>query len=183
MLKYLPYLKVNVDVQETKFGFKEIPGLDSLFNGFQARDKVLCKSDMLLSMSDLFTETTLSKYREIIYAVVTGRVQEATQLSSLLTALYVDDEKFKEYVATMYYLDESTVPFGIQIIQSLVSKVNDTEYKWKEHFKKTGSKVFVVANCCMYYAVDDVNTTVLLPANCKCEVLSNAKNWKGNTSR
>lgn len=183
MVKYLPYLKIDVNVEETKFGFNTIKGLDSLFVGFQARDKVLCKSDIIQSMTDIFEEETVTKYREIIYSIVTGYVQDADTLSGLLTALYADDEKFKEYVATMFYLEEEETPFGVQLVQSLVQKVRAIETKWKSHFKRYGCKVFLSANCCIYYAVDDANITITLPEDCECEVLSNAKVWKGNTTR
>lgn len=183
MVKYLPYVKVNIEVMETRNGFQQVNGLDSMFRGYQARDKVICKSDLFDSLSDIFEENTLKNYRDVVYAVISGNVCDAVNLSKYLTALYTSDQKFKMYIATMFYLEEKETPFGIQIMESLLEKIRMTEEKWKNHFKHYGCKVFFIANCCMYYAVDDVGMILTIPDDCNCEVLSNAKVWKGTTQR
>lgn len=181
MVKYLPYVKANVDVSETRNGFLQTNGIDEMFRGYQARDKVICKSDLFSSLSDIFEERTLTEYREVVYAVISGNVCDAVNLSKYLTALYTSDSKFKTYIATMYYLEEKETPFGIQILESLLEKVRITEERWRSHFKRYGCKVFFSTNCYIYYAVDDIGMILTVPDDCNCEVLSNAKVWKGIT--
>ena len=183
MIKYIPYLKINLEVTETPYGFNKINNFDNAFRGFKARDKVLCKSDLLASLIDVFEETTIKNYRGIISAIILGDVKDACTLSKMLIALYTDDSKFKEYINALFYLEKEETPFGTQIIRSLVQKVRDVESKWKMHFKKYGYKVFMSANGYLYYAVDDINRPISIPEQCDCEVLTYAKNWKGNFCR
>ena len=183
MVKYLPYVKTNVEVLETRNGFQQVNGIDDMFRGYQARDKVICKSDVLSSLTDIFKDTTLSNYREVVYAILSGNVYDAENVSKLLTALYVEDGNFKTFISTMFYLEEKEISFGMQIIESLLERVRVTEERWKAHFKRYGCKVFFTANCCIYYAVDDVGMILPIPNDCNCEVLSRAKVWKGITTK
>ncbi len=182
MEKYIPYAKINVNYSVTPNGYNNIDNLDSIFRGITARDKVICRSDLLTSLRDVVTEENLKKYRELLWAVLSGKLTDATSVSQILTAFYTDDKKFKEYITAQFYLERSNDSFGIQVLKDLIQRVATTEQVWRTHLKPQGVKVFEVANMYVYYAVDDIAMTLSLPKNCVCEVLSNAKIWQGKTS-
>lgn len=182
MVKYLPYAKVDIEYTVTPTGVTHVNGLEEVFKGFKARDKVICRSDLLMGLQDVFELDMLTKYRTVIYSLIAGLITNTEQISGIITELYAKDTKFKYFVSNMFYMDVSEVPFGVQVLSTLKSKLDNVEYTWKEFFKSTRAKPFFTATGYLYYAVDDIEFTLCVPTACECEVLSYAKNWKSTTS-
>lgn len=178
----LPYMPIEVNEVQTPYGFPEVIGIDNYIDA-SLRGKVVFRVDTLYSISELITEDTISKYRMLLYNLISGNNRDKQAISKIFQALYFEDEKFRVFLGEKVYFDNlEEKSLYTAIMTSLHTLIKTAESRIIEEFNFKNIKYIASSKCFIYAAVSDVSMTVSVPKGFREELVSRAKVWKGNFS-
>lgn len=176
-LQYLTNAYVNVG--KSPNGFPEVQGIEQYTNA-RCREKVIFRLDLLCGLRSMFTEETLLKYRPVIYNLLAGWISERERISAIVSQLYADDQKFKEWLFSAVYFEGVTCRIPLyQHICETASKLMGTAQEEITNKLDINAKPVAVAGGYLYCAVNDVDIEVRVPEGYAEEVVSYAKTWRG----
>ena len=175
----LNYVKDQVTIFKTITGFTEIDNIDTYYLGEYVRNNVIYKMDMVLGLvGSLMNECTVSKYRDAIYGVISGRLHsDVNYLSDIIMELYDIDRMFK--INIMELVDIGMTVTEMPLMDLLVARVLEqlSEYRTQLLSKTPVNKIIVEANGYLYISAPDELGVYELIISHGGAKLSNAKNW------
>lgn len=174
----LKYTKENIVVITAPTGVEVWDGIDYYYND-KFRDKVICRVDAVRMMTDIFSKETLEKYRDVIFNIAASTFG-AKELSAKLLALAQIDEVFAMKLNEYYYTCDIDCSFGEYIINSLADRIRCQETRFREFFRGMTPSVICLSLGYLYICVPDIDTPMPMPKEVHTEVISYAKNWKGD---
>ena len=174
------YTKEEAAVIRYDTGFTEWENLDSYYKGRTLRNKVVCKFDAMLLLTDFFTQDIIKEYRDVFIAVAKGTITDPEFFSKVIKATIKADPVFANKITDLYYSCPEDVSFGSYIIMSLANRLSNIEADYRSFFRGSPEVVICMSNGYLYYSFEDSVEGPLLPDKVDCEVLSYAKNWTGN---
>ncbi len=178
----LKYLGVDTDVIVYKFGLCSYAYIEDSYRGSAIRNKTIYRIDAMYSLvGRYFTKATIDKYRQAIYYLMIGKVEDVNMISTYLLELANSDEVFRDALQDILLLNvDDNTSFGDAIFSALCSCITTTHTKMVSLFR--GHKDFVICESdgYIYFSVDITSDSVIIPFNAECEVLSYGKIWCGN---
>lgn len=173
------YTNTDVAVNEYETGIKDWQCIDELYLNRKFRDKVICKIDATKFFNQYFSEDTIIKYRPVLMLIAKGCVRNPEQFSAVIKDFLEKDEVFATKINFIFHECPEDVSFGDYIIASLANILIETESRYRTFFRGRKEFVICMSDGWLYVSFDDDYTGPLFPDNVECEVLSYAKNWRG----
>lgn len=177
MLEYLPFLKRDFLVDTTPTGLKIYRDLYSICKVSKCRDVVICKSNGLYFLTDVFNMRTIEQYSKEIVTFITG-VMSIEDMSNFLLQVLKEDRDFYCWFYNFIMLEGISSAVGVHLINKLKSIISDSASGLKEN----GLEVLCIDGADPYFVVRDLPGTLVLPRDIKLEALTHAKAWNGDFS-
>lgn len=177
----LPYLHMQTTMTTTPTGLIEIKGIQHYQNAC-IRNRVICRLDILVGLNKYFSDDTLSKYREIVYSIISGNQHDKEKIAQIFKALYLDDEVFRRMLGEIVYFsnDLETVSLYLAVMRRLLKEYNQQKTKIYKAFENVKTKVLFESNGFVYIAPKDEFGAKAIPEGYKEEVVSSARVWQGD---
>lgn len=166
--------------KSSPFGLSEYSLLPDIFFNANVRDKVIIRVNILAySLKEILTKTTIEEDFKTLYDMVAGRYTDAEDLSVMCRALYIKDNRFREFLASKYYynMNDDPTPIGKVIINTMKNEYCDLANTLIETYKADGHNPFILDKGFLYVAVPDLNFVMNLRLPLICECLSIPKKW------
>ena len=180
----LEYVHVTKEVQRTIYDFPIIENITE-YDGITIRNRVILKFDILAGMSNVFSKDTIKDYRDLAFGIVSGYIHDANSLSTVLTALYTDDDVFHKYLSVIYLFDESLKEKSLANVLSchLLDDYRIVFSMLVELLRLQRCKTILESSGYIYVSIPDDKFTLKIPGHFNEEVLSNAKVWNFDVER
>lgn len=155
--------------------------LDNCYLNQSVRDKVVCKFDATYVLQHYFSKETVTKYREALMKIANAEevALDAKTFSDAITTWLEEDEVFRNNIRTIYYSCPDNSSFGWHIINTFADAIKSVEAKYRSFFRGRPEVVICISNGYLYFSIPDIDYKPVLPDKVECEVLSYAKNWRG----
>jgi len=180
MTEDLLYLKVTSEVTTTKYGYCMMTNLNSYRTTI--RNRFIVAYDIVSMLTDFFEVETLEKCRDVIFNIMSGIVVDTEFISEAFETFYLKDSKFRKMLGEIYYFSDLLNCNSLyeSVILTLGAKYYELRDRLLEdthnyHYKKVAESEGKV-----YLSVPDERIELRVPADCKKEILSNAKIWQGD---
>lgn len=153
---------------------------DNIYEDFQAdvRGRVVCRHDLIPHLNRFFSEEFISKNRQALLILAQGSIKDADTLSSFISTILEEDEKFREGINILFGDCPYDMSFGeyigIGLAKELIDFVQNTRVRWAGH------KEFVICESdgYMYFSVpDDSSYSMCTFDRSDYEVIHYGKNW------
>lgn len=174
------YTKCTTTVTTYDTGLTDWDGIDSFYRGQSLRDKVVCRLDTALLLTRYFEEETVRTYRPVLMLIVKGLVTDPDRFSKCIKEFMELDSRFRSAVQTIYNSCPEEQSFGNYIIEVLADIFKNAESTYRSFFRGKPEVVICVSDGYLYFSVEDSLRVPTLPDNIDYEVLSYAKNWRGD---
>lgn len=175
-VKYLPY---TIEATAYDTGLVDYHNLDNHFKGVTIRNKVVLKFDISSYYECYFEKETIIKYRPAIMMMAKGLVTDPNTLSAVIMDLIKNDSVFRQQIVSLFYSCPDNVSFGFHIMNTLAKVPIQVEEEFRSFFRGKPSVVICNNDGYLYFSIEDLDKSPLLPYRIDCEVLSNVKNWRG----
>lgn len=175
----LKYVRSSVKATMYDTGLIDYEDIDSYYRGVTIRDKVILKMDISPFYEKYFEKETIEKYKPAIMMIAKGLVTDPNVLSNVITELVQNDSVFREQITPMFHSCPDNVSFGFHIMNTLAKVPIQVEEEFRSFFRGKPSVVICNSGGYLYFSIEDLNKSPLLPYKVDCEVLSNVKNWRG----
>lgn len=176
----IKYLKDTTTVTTYDTGLTDWDNLDNLYRGKSLRNKVVVRFDVTKFLNKYFEIETIQEYRPVFMMIANGLVTDPNQFSAVLTQLVNTDKVFAKEVINLFHSCPEESSLGTHIIESIAGVFKSVELNYRSFFRGKPEVVICVSNGWLYFSVEDTEYTPVLPNEVECEVLSYAKNWRGN---
>lgn len=177
----LKYTKEVLNVYTLPTGLRVWDKIDSYYKDYQFRDKVICRIDVVKLLTDTFSKKTLEAYRNAIFNIASLGISDPEKLSNMIITLAKNDVVFASKLNEYYYTCDIDCSFGEYIITSLANKILYYEDFFRQSFRGMTQSVICLSAGYLYICLPDVSGKHWMPCNAEVEVLSYAKNWRGET--
>ena len=174
------YLKEVTDVITYDTGLTDWVNIDKLYRNKSLRNKVVVRFDVTEFLSKYFELKTIREYRPVFMMIANGLVTDAEKFSAVLTQLVNTDAVFKKEIVNLFHSCPEESSLGAHIIDSIANVFKSVELNYRSFFRGKPEVVICVSDGWLYFSVEDTEYAPELPNDVKCEVLSYAKNWRGN---
>lgn len=176
----IKYTKLETTVTTYENGLESWVGIANAFNDLSIRGKAVCRIDLLESFDDMFKEETRTEYRNAIMVLANGKCKDVNTISTVLKQLVELDPIFESKIINMYYGLRPDQSLGGVFLNELSSRIGYFDGFFRNFFRGKSEFVICVSDGYLYFSIEDINYELALPRLFKVEVLSNARNWKGN---
>lgn len=159
----LPYLGSNAIVEEieTPMGYTEINGIE-LYNNASIRNNVIVRVDLLRYLNEYFTDYTISKERDILYYILSGKGYNNMKdgINEFLSKTYQEDEVFKVKLAKIFYfrgfnLENLSVYHALlEDVKISINKIRNDVQKLLDE-KRLSNKLIVEHKLYAYYSISN----------------------------
>lgn len=173
------YTRESTRVVTYDTGIQDWDNLDELYRGQSLRNKVVCKTDATIFLRELFSEDVIKKYRTVLMMIAKGQVTEPNQFSAVIKDFIKMDSVFANKINYLFHGCPEDRSFGSYIIENIAGIITDTEARYRTFFRGNPEVVICISNGWLYFSFEDSLSGPFLPDKIECEVLSYAKNWKG----
>lgn len=153
--------------------------IENMYRNQQFRDKVICRIDVSYYLERYLQRDTIKQYRPVIMMIAKGLLMDANKFSDIMMYLIDNDSKFVEEIVHLYHSCDEQSTFGHHIIQTFADVFREAENDYRSFFRHKPEVVICVSNGYLYFSFEDTERGPLLPDKVDYEVLSYAKNWKG----
>ena len=153
--------------------------IDNQYQGKKFRDKVIYKIDAMYLLKSIFKPETIRDYRNHIFNIISGYIDDAETVSGIILALAKMDNVFASKLNEYYYTCDFDCSFGEFVLKSIAQELVNQEERFREFFKGKTESVICLSYGYLYICVRDYNTPIEVPEKVVGEVLSYAKNWNG----
>lgn len=174
------YTKCTTTVVTYDTGLTDWDGLDDIYKGSILRDKVVCKMDISMLLSRYFKEETIRKYRPVLLMIAKGLITDPVKFSNCIKEFIDIDEVFHDAIHDIFNSCPEEQSFGSYIIDVLADVFKNAESTYRSFFRGKPEVVICISDGYLYFSVEDVVREPMLIHKLDCEVLSYAKNWRGN---
>lgn len=103
----LPYIQAESKLLETPFGYQFMPNIN-VYNSLKTRGYSIIRVDILRGLS-FFNEKTIEKYRNAIFGLFGGLIDDEDQILTLLKMFYEEDDDFKNAFDSFFYFNNEGV--------------------------------------------------------------------------
>lgn len=176
----LKYTKSTTTVITYDTGITDYQNIDNLYRGQSLREKVVCKFDTAYLLCRYFKPETISKYRPVLMMIAKGQITDANQFSTVIRDFIEKDEVFAKQITSIFHSCPEEQNFGHYIEQCFADVFKNVEADYRNFFRGKPPVVICVSDGYLYFSFEDVITGPVLPDQVQCEVLSYAKNWRGD---
>lgn len=176
----IKYLKETTTVKTYDTGLTDWENLDTLYRGRSLRNKVVLRTDITKYLTKYFMIETITKYRPVFMMIANGTITDPEKFSTIINELVNTDEVFAKEIVHLFHSCPDDYAFGVHIIESIADIFKNVESTFRSFFRGKPEVVICVSDGWLYFSVEDNYYTPELPDNIECEVLSHAKNWRGN---
>ena len=169
----LLYVDCLSTVTKTKTGFEEYSNTE-YYERNKARGYTIVKIDLLSALTKLFDEDSRNKYRQSLYAILYGKLDEKIMLN-FLRGFYEEDSIFRDAFDEFYYFyldDVDGATYFDKFISYVGDKIQDIETEL--NMLVNGTTV-AYNNGYVFKAVKDDIDEITIPKDIKVEVLLNDK--------
>lgn len=174
------YTKSTTTVTTYDTGLTDWKDLDDCYKDMILRDKVVCKMDVSLLLTKYFEEDTVRKYRPVLMLMAKGLITDPVRFSNCVKDFIQCDKKFRSSIHDIYHSCPEEQSFGSHIIDVLADVFKNAESTYRGFFRGKPEVVICISDGYLYFSVEDINKEPMLIERLDCEVLSYAKNWRGN---
>lgn len=180
----LEYLHVDEIVERTALGFPVI-NIYPKYRGRSIRNRVIVRFDIVSAMTAYFEQDTLDNYRDIVYGLISGILDEEDVIAGVFEELYLKDFKFRKLLGESYYFDNSLEEASLYevIILKLITAYNDLNERLANVSRELRYKYIAESEGWAYISVPDQSEVIYVPGDYKEEVVSIAKVWNGQIKR
>lgn len=176
----IKYTKCTTTVTNYDTGLTDWENLDEFYRDRILRDKVVCRLDAALFLTKYFEEETVRTYRPVLMMMAKGLVTDPVKFSNCVKDFMQCDKKFRSAIHDIFNSCPEEQSFGGYIIDVLADVFKNAESTYRGFFRGKPEVVICISNGYLYFSVEDINKKPLLPDKIDCEVLSYAKNWRGD---
>lgn len=173
------YTREQAKVITYDTGIQDWENLDQYYQGQSLRNKVVCKTDITVFLNELFSEETIKKYRPVLMMIAKGLLTDPQQFSAVIKDFIKMDEVFADKINYLFHGCPEDISFGSYIIENIAGILKDTESRYRTFFRGNPEVVICTSDGWLYFSFEDSLSGPFLPDKIECEVLSYAKNWKG----
>lgn len=181
----LPYVKAECSFYTTILGFEYCRGLDA-YRENKPRDKVICKVQLakVIAREYYLTDSCAEAYGDYLMLLLTG-FESLDDVLVRLKNFYEQDEKFRRYLASVYYVKYSLLDDDIRFLDLLATLLKEQLSKEITRFlstlRGTVSPLFRMrTGTDIYFVIDEsIDQNITYDSRYEVEVISNAKNWFG----
>ncbi len=173
------YTKLTTTVTTYDTGLTDWENIESIYRDQSLRDKVVCRLDVTMLLSRYFELDTIRAYRPVIMLIVKGLVTDPTKFSNCIKDFMKLDSKFRSSIQDIYNSCPEEQSFGSYIIDVLADVFKNAESTYRGFFRGKPEVVICVSDGYLYFSIEDSMRVPTLPDKIDCEVLSYAKNWRG----
>lgn len=175
----IKYTRESTRVTTYDTGLTDWDNLDQFYRGQSLRNKVVCKTDATIFLKELFSEDIIKKYRPVLMMIAKGQLVDANQFSAVIKDFIKMDPVFANKINYLFHGCPEDRSFGSYIIENIAGIITDTEARYRTFFRGNPEVVICVSDGWLYFSFEDSLSGPFLPDKIECEVLSYAKNWKG----
>lgn len=175
----IKYTREQTKVITYDTGLTDWENLDLYYRGQTLRNKVVVRADATIFLRELFSEEIIKKYRPVLMMIAKGLLTDANQFSAVIKDFIKMDEVFANKINYLFHGCPENISFGLYIIENIAGIITDTEARYRTFFRGNPEVVICISDGWLYFSFEDSLTGPTLPDEIECEVLSNAKNWKG----
>ena len=173
------YTKATCNVLNYDTGLTDWEGLDLIYKDAILRNKVVCKLDVALMLNRYLTVDTIKTYRPVLMMIAKGTLKDPNQFSGVVNNLISIDEVFHKAIRDIFNSCPEDRSLGDYIIEVFADVFKNAENTYRSFFRGKPEVVICVSNGYLYFSIEDINNKPTLIEELDCEVLSYAKNWKG----
>lgn len=177
-MRKLKYINTMIPVQTFRTGLESWEGIESLFSN-PVRNRVICRFDLVNLLDEFFSQETLQKYRDVLYYISTGNIDDGDMLESFLNVFLQEDMFFHEGITKIYHACPYDKTFGEYFAIALAEVM--LKYQQELTANLVGSSEFIICNSdgYLYISVPDIAeyTPQFLHAD-KFKEMYNGKNWR-----
>lgn len=174
------YTKCSTSVITYDTGLTDWDNIDALYRGAILRDKVVCKMDLAMLLSKYFSADTIKVYRPVLLMLAKGLVTDPIKFSNCIQDLIGKDEVFRNVIRDIFNSCPEDKSFGWHIIDVLADVFKNAESTYRSFFRGKPEVVICISDGYLYFSVEDALREPMLIDRLDCEVLSYAKNWRGD---
>lgn len=154
--------------------------LEFYFRGFECRNRVLVRIDVIQLLTELFSKEILIPYRSLIWNVAAGINTDINFISKTLITLMKSDPVFADKLREFYYCRDLRTSFGDYILSTIAEEILSVESRYRIYFRGMEESVYCCSGGYLYISIPDADNYIHIPdKDVKVEVISVAKNWKG----
>lgn len=178
------YIGTPIYFGKSPYGYEEVSGLENYVDA-SPRNKVVYRLDMLYAINDMFEESTIDKFRNVIYGMVSGNIKDKVKLAELFKELYLFDKKFHIWCGAAVTFEGAgqTKSLYAVFIDSVRLRMMICRKSLDKFYSVNVGHILYESKLYLYVGDDDNTASKVIPKALKGEVLTNAKKWNGKFSR
>ena len=140
MIEKLKYTNTMTDVQIFKTGLRSVHSIDQIYSGNINR-KVIIKIDLIQSLTELFSQNTITKFRQIVLKIGQATIDEE-QFSDIVLALIDEDITFRNNINQLFNECPYDMTFGNYISIAVANRIISELQKLYD--KSIGADEFII---------------------------------------
>lgn len=177
-VKYTPY---TTEVTTYETGITDWKDIELAYRNRELRNKVVCRIDVLQKLSVYFMPETINEFRAVFLYVMKGLCRDPEMFSTFVKEMLNRDERFRRTIHDIYNGCPEEISFGEHLINAFANVIMNAEAMYRSFFRGKSQVVICTSDGYLYFStVDDAGEKLVLPEKVDCEVLSYAKNWRGD---
>lgn len=179
-IQRLKYTHEDIEIITSATGLTTYNGVYDIYKGASLRNRVVCRADVVYVFNKFMSPDVAKMCRDALLRIASGDQSDPELFSSFMLTLAKEDKLFANSLNLMFGLCPTNVSFGGYIACTFANIINDEVEMYRRFFRGSDPMVVCYSDGYIYFSVVDENVIPELPVSIDVEMVSYAKNWRGN---